>query len=369
MKILLAPDSFKDSLSANEVCEALKRGILKALPQAQIVSLPMADGGEGTLETLVGSQKGRTVTSLVNDPLGRPIEAAYGMVGSTAIIEMARASGLELLKPEERNPLKTSTYGTGQLILDALNQGCRHFIIGIGGSATNDGGAGMLQALGVRFLGGDGNEIQVEGGNLDDIARIDNSNLDSRIVQSKIRVACDVTNPLLGENGASHVFAAQKGADKSMIETLEMGLANFSEKTRQIVGQDFSLMPGAGAAGGIGFGLMAYLGAQLRSGFEIVSEWVGLEEEIQKSDLIITGEGKIDEQSRYGKVPSGVAQLAKKHGKPVICIAGQRGNVREIEKDFKGIYSLMKKGENVEYAKNNAARLLEERVLSILLKT
>ena len=366
MKILLAPDSFKDSLSATEVCQALENGIHQVLPNAQITTIPMADGGEGTIATLIEFQNGRIVELEASDPLGKKIRSSYGVVDQTAIIEMARVSGLELLSLEERNPLKTSTFGTGELIKDALDRGCRDFIIGIGGSATNDGGTGMLQALGANFLDSDGNNILVKGENLREIQEIGVSQLDPRIKDSKIQAACDVSNPLLGSNGASHVFAPQKGADDKMVEALENGLTHFSKKTFELFEQDFSNIPGAGAAGGIGFGLMAYLGAELKSGFDIIAEWVGLEKEIQKADLIITGEGKIDEQSRLGKVPWGVAQWAKKYGKPVICISGQKGEVGEIEKDFEGIYSLMEEGMDLEFAKENAPRLLEEKVKTVM---
>ena len=369
MKILLAPDSFKDSLSAAKVCQALEKGIHQALSNAEIISMPLADGGEGTIETLVRSREGHIINVEVHDPLARKTQSSYGIVANTAIIEMAKASGLELLTPEERNPLKTSTFGTGEMIRDALDRGCRDFIIGIGGSATNDGGTGMLQALGIKFLDDEGKEIQARGEMLSEIEAMYTTNLDARIKQSKIQVACDVTNPLLGENGASKVFARQKGADDQMIEILENGLIHFSEKTFELIGKDVSKVTGAGAAGGLGFGLMAYLGAELKSGFDIISEKVRLEEEIQKADLIITGEGKIDEQSRFGKVPWSVSQLGKKYNKPVICIAGQKGKVTEIEEDFEGIYCLMNEGMDIEFAKENAARLLEEKITKVLSKT
>jgi glycerate kinase len=275
----------------------------------------------------------------------RPIQSIYGIIDQTAIIEMAKASGLELIESNLRNPLLTSTFGTGLLILDALDKGCRQFVIGIVGSATNDGGTGMLKALGVQFLNIKGTAITPIGGNLLQIKRIDLSQIDHRLSQCNIQVACDVTNPLLGKNGASHVYATQKGADNKMIITLEENMKHFSNLTSELIGKDLSNQSGAGAAGGLGFGLIAYLNAQLTSGFSVVSKWLAIEESIQEADLIITGEGHIDGQSKMGKVPFGIAQLAQKHNKPVICIVGNKTNDADklLKQGIKSIYTLVNK--------------------------
>jgi len=287
----------------------------------------MADGGEGTVQALVDATSGRLIAARVTGPLGDPVDAAYGITGDgeTAVIEMAAASGLPLVPPEKRNPLVTTTYGTGELIRHALDNGARRFIIGIGGSATNDGGAGMAQALGVRFLNARGEEIGRGGGALADLDRIDISARDSRLKDCTITVACDVDNPLTGPKGASAVFGPQKGATPEMVTALDANLRHLAEVIRRDLGHDIETTPGAGAAGGLGGGLMAFLGAELRRGVEIVVEATGLREKLAGADLCLTGEGGTDFQTVHGKTPMGVAQAAKPHGVPVICLSGGLG--------------------------------------------
>lgn len=355
MKVLIAPDSFKESLSAIKVCEAIRSGILQTKPEALITQLPLADGGEGSIEAIVNNGMGKVIEATVHGPLLRPIQSKFGILDRTAIIEMAEASGLQLLKPNERNPLLTSTFGTGELIKHALDHKCNQIIICIGGSATNDGGMGALRALGVRFLDENHQEIKPGGGSLENLRAIDFSKMDRRIRRCRVKVACDVTNPLLGDTGASKVFAAQKGADPLQIEILEKSLSHFAEITRFVVSHDVSNKPGAGAAGGLGFGLMAYLNAKLESGFKIISELVELEKQIKKTDLIITGEGKIDNQTKYGKVPWGVMQLAKKHKKPIIAICGIKGDGADELVGFQEIYSLVSDSITKEEAMKNTA--------------
>jgi glycerate kinase len=360
MNILIAPDSFKESLTAIQVCQAIEKGIRIAVPDASITLLPMADGGEGSIEAIVFGGKGEIIETAAHGPLLRDIKSSFGIIRQTAVIEMAKASGLELLKPEERNPLVASSFGTGELIKQALDRGCNEMIICIGGSATNDGGVGALRALGVSFLDDHRQEIRPGGGSLNHLKAVDFSKLDRRIRKCKVKVACDVTNPLLGEKGAAKIFAGQKGADAIQIEILEKSMSHFAEITRFIVSHDISKEPGAGAAGGLGFGLMAYLNAKLESGFKIISELVNLESHIQNADLIVTGEGRIDSQTSFGKVPHGVAQLAKKYDKPILCLVGTKGNVSSFEDDFHGIHSLTDENTSKEYAMENASELLEE---------
>ncbi len=332
MNILIAPDAFKDCLSAHQVATALRRGIEKIIPDVKIRIAPMADGGEGTVESVIDATGGDRVECIVKDPLMREINSFYGITGdgSTAVIEMAAASGIELLRPVDRNPWVTSTYGTGQLIRDALDKGCRKILLGIGGSATNDAGAGMAEALGVRFTTGSGIPVGPGGGALGALEMIHMEGLDPRIADTEILVACDVSNPLTGPKGASSIYGPQKGADAAMVGKLDRNLEHFSKIIREQLGKEVSEEPGAGAAGGLGAGLMAFLNARLMGGFDMISENVKLEEKIEQVDLVITGEGKMDGQTQFGKTPYGVAQLAKKHGKPVIGVAGTVGEGAEV---------------------------------------
>lgn len=324
MKILIAPDKFKHCLTARQVAGNLSRGINRVLPDAEIVIVPMADGGEGTVQAMVDATKGSFIKTSVNNPLMQPVEAVYGITGSgdTAVIEMSAASGLALLKEEERNPWKTTTFGTGELIKHALDNHCRKIIIGIGGSATNDAGAGMAEALGYKFTDKNGQPIPKGGGGLLQVQNIDTSAVDNRIFHTEMLVACDVNNPLTGENGASMVYARQKGADEDLVQELEKNLIHFSNIIRQQLNSDVTEIPGAGAAGGLGAGMMAFCKAQLKPGFQVIAETINLEKQIKNADLVITGEGKLDIQTQYGKTPFGVAQIARQHQKKVIAIGG-----------------------------------------------
>lgn len=327
--ILLAPDSFKGSLRAPQICTHLKDGILESGFTASLTNLPLADGGEGTVEAVIESMDGSYCNAIVHDPFMRPIEASYGMIeeSRTAVIEMAAASGLELIGTDEANPMIATTYGTGELILDALDRGCRQFIIGIGGSATNDGGAGMLEALGATFVP-DPTHTQRSikgGGNLIHLTSVDLTTLDDRLQDAHFQIACDVTNPLLGTQGATQIYATQKGAHPEQLSLLEASLEHWGQLLEKAAEQSIIEIPGSGAAGGLGAGFLAFPSVELASGFELIKDLISLEGHIQKADLIITGEGKVDRQTIYGKVVSGVGKLAQKYNKPVICLAGTLG--------------------------------------------
>ncbi len=324
MKILIAPDSYKESLSAQAVADVIEAGMREVLPDAQFVKIPVADGGEGTVDSLVAWTGGGKREVWVSGPLGEPVQAFYGLSGDghTAVIEMAAASGLALVPRERGDPRYTCSRGTGELIRAALDAGARNFILGIGGSATNDGGAGMLSALGVRLLDEAGLPLPAGGAALARLARIDVSGLDSRLQECRIEVACDVDNPLTGPRGASATFGPQKGATPAMVAELDAALAHFAKCIERDLGVQVESVPGAGAAGGMGAGMMAFFKARLRPGVDIVMEAVGLDAQVQDADLVITGEGRIDSQTIHGKTPIGVARIAKRHGKPVIGIAG-----------------------------------------------
>lgn len=325
MKIVLAFDSFKGSLTSSEVANAFEEGLNTVLPHCEIIKIPVADGGEGTMACLTESLPVKYVSTIVADPLGRPITARYGVIEDatpTAIIEMAAASGLPLLSPEERNPLLTSTYGTGQLIAHALQQGCRKFIVGIGGSATNDGGTGMLRALGYRLLDSHGHELSGTGGNLKQISSIDDTQRIQAIQDAEFIVACDVNNPFYGPNGATHIFAPQKGADSRSICILEDGMKHFAGVISQTTGIDVQQIPGAGAAGGLGGTLHAFLNGTMKSGIDTLLHTIHFDSLITDSDYIITGEGKLDRQSLMGKVPIGILRAAQELSIPVIAIGG-----------------------------------------------
>lgn len=324
MKIVIAPDSYKESLSALEVATAIEQGFREIWPDANYVKIPVADGGEGTVEAMVEATAGRIVRVNVTGPLGKPVDAFYGLSGDerSAFIEMAAASGLELVPSGLRDPLKTTSWGTGELIRHALDTGVEHIIIGLGGSATNDGGAGMMQALGARLLDSQQNEIAPGGAALETLAQIDISQLDTRLAACRIEVACDVTNPLTGNEGASAVFGPQKGATPEMIVRLDKALAHYAQLIARDLNVDVSGLAGGGAAGGMGAALYAFCGAELRRGIEIVTDALQLDACVVDADLVITGEGRIDSQTVHGKVPVGVASVAKRYNKPVIGIAG-----------------------------------------------
>lgn len=363
MKIVLAPDSFKESMAAKEVCQEIEKGLKKILKNIECIPVPMADGGEGTTQSLVDATNGEFFTIDVTGPLGDVVKARFGILGDkkTAIIEMAQASGLELVPREKRNPMITTTYGTGELIKKALEKGVSTILIGIGGSATNDGGAGMFQALGGKLLDKNGNDIGFGGGELSKLDRIDISNLDSRIKDVEIIVACDVQNPLTGKNGASHIFGKQKGANEEEREILDKNLKNFAEIIRKDIGKDVENIAGAGAAGGLGAGLMAFLSAKLKKGVEIVIEYSELEKKIQGADLVITGEGSIDGQTRFGKTPYGVAKTAQKYDIPVIALAGNIGKDIETlyEHGFTAILPILTKVESLDEAIKNGKNNVE----------
>lgn len=332
MKIIIAPDSFKESLTAMQVAEAIEQGFSEIFPQAEYIKLPMADGGEGTVESMVAATGGELVNVEVTGPLGAPVKAFYGWMGDgeTAVIEMAAASGLHLVAPEQRNPLITTSYGTGELILAALNHGARKIILGIGGSATNDGGAGMMQALGVQLSDQQGKALTVGGAALAQLVDIDLSQLDDRLAQTDILVACDVDNPLCGAKGASAVFGPQKGATPERVQQLDAALQHYGEKIEQVTGKSVINVAGAGAAGGMGAALFGLLNARLQPGIEIVTEALKLAAAVQEADLVITGEGRIDSQTIHGKTPVGVARVAKRFDIPVIAIAGSMAPDYEV---------------------------------------
>jgi len=343
MKIVVAPDSFKCSLTAVEVSGAIEQGVREIFPEAEIVKIPMADGGDGTVQCLVNATGGEILREKVTGPLGDEVLASYGILGDkkTAVIEMAEASGLTLVPENKRNPLITTTYGTGQLIKAALDQGCRKMIIGIGGSATNDGGAGMVRALGVKLLDKEEKEIGFGGGELKKVFRIDTKCLDNRLSETKVLIASDVSNPLCGPKGASRIYGPQKGATPEVIKELDESLAYFAEIIKRDLNKDVKDIPGAGAAGGLGASLMAFLDAELRPGIEIIIEIVKLEQAIKDANLVITGEGKIDSQTIYGKAPIGVAKIAKKYNIPVIAVAAIISDDAEIVHQY-GINTLIK---------------------------
>lgn len=368
--ILIAVDSFKESMTSLEAAKALEEGLKRASEKIVIKKVPMADGGEGTVQALVDATKGEIYRANVKDPLGREIEAFYGVLGDkkTAIIEMAAASGLPLLKREERDPLKTTTYGTGELIKEALDQGCREFIIGIGGSATNDGGAGMFQALGGKLLDRDGIRLGFGGEELLRLSQIDWSGLDPRVRDSSFQVACDVDNPLLGKRGASHIYGPQKGATKEMIEILDKALENFAHILESSLREEIREIPGAGAAGGLGAGLIAFTGAVLRPGIQIVVEKNGLEEMLKIAHLVITGEGRLDEQTLSGKVPVGVAQIAERARVPVIAVVGtlQQEGLAVYQRGIEAVFSILDRPMSLDEALNEGPRMMKNTGESIM---
>ncbi|WP_028533726.1 glycerate kinase [Paenibacillus sp. UNC217MF] len=369
MKFVIAPDSFKESLSAWEACQAIGRGLGRVFPEAELVYVPMADGGEGTVQSLVDATSGRIVRTTVTGPLGTPVEGFYGVLGDgkSAVIEMAAASGLALVPQAQRNPLVTTTRGMGELILSALNEGVETIILGLGGSATNDGGAGMAQALGVRLLAEDGTEIGDGGGEVGRIAHIDLSGVDPRLAKVKFVAACDVDNPLIGERGASAVFGPQKGATPEMVKQLDANLAHYAAKMREDVGCDVAHMPGAGAAGGLGAGVVAFLQAELKRGVDIVIDATGLADHAVDADVVITGEGKIDGQTIYGKTPIGVAKTAKLHGVPVIGIAGTLAAGHEVvhEHGIDMVFTIVPGVTTLEEALGQAADNMERTAYNI----
>ena len=367
MKILVAPDSFKGSLSSIQAANAIENGIKKAAQNykepVEVIKVPMADGGEGTVEAIVSANGGEIIKTRVLDPLGREIDSFFGVLpDDTAVIEMAAASGLNLLSKEELNPMKTTTYGTGQLIKKALDYGCKRIIIGLGGSATNDGGVGMCQALGISFLDNQGNQIGFGGGELHKINKIDTSCLDPRINGTIIIIASDVKNPLCGPEGASAVYGPQKGATPEMVEILDRNLKHFAAVIENQLNKEILNVPGSGAAGGLGAALMVFFGARVCMGINLVMDLIQLEEKIKNADMVITGEGSTDYQTLFGKVPLGIAKIAKKHNKPVICISGSLGKGYEnlYSEGIEAFFSIVNKPMSLEEAMITGEVLLEE---------
>ncbi|MEM9955334.1 MAG: glycerate kinase [Chloroflexota bacterium] len=368
MRILIAPGAFKHSLGAGQASEAIARGLSQALPDAELLKLPIADGGNGTLDAWL-AQGGERITLTVHDPLMRPVEAVYGILpdGTTAVIEMALASGIELLTTKERNPLDATTYGTGELLQDALERGARRFIIGMGGSATVDGGSGAIRALGVKLLDINGNEIPQGGGHLTEIATLDASNLDARWADCEIIIASDVENKLLGETGASAVFGPQKGASAEDVITLEENLAHFADIIASQHGADIRDIVGTGAAGGLSAGLMAFIGGEIRSGIDLLFDYNNFEDILKTADAVITGEGQMDEQTVYGKGPIGVARLAQVHGIPTIALVGGL-NVHDSilhQTGVTAVFSIVDKPMSLDDALANADNLLERSALRV----
>ena len=364
MRVVVAPDSYKGSVSAVGVAAALERGVLRVFPQAEVRKIPIADGGEGTVEALVTATGGKIRQERVRGPLGEAVEAYWGILGDgeTAVIEMAAASGLPLVPQERRDPRITTTYGTGELIRAALDAGLCRIIIGIGGSATNDGGTGMAQALGAKFLAADGTELPPGGGALAKLKTMDLSGLDSRLAATEITVACDVDNPLCGSRGASAVFGPQKGATPAMVAELDSALAHFAECARAATERDVADLAGAGAAGGLGAGLLFFTPAKLRPGVEIVLEAVKFADVVKEAAFVITGEGRTDFQTAYGKAPVGVAKVAKQFGVPVFCISGGLGDGADdvLAQGIDATMSICSRPLSLEECMRDGATLIEE---------
>ena len=371
MRVLIAPQEFKSTLTAREASQAIARGLRRALPDAELDLLPVADGGPGTVEALVDGTGGRFFDAQVPDPLGRPVTARWGAAGAgagqggapvsgTGVIEMAAASGLSLLRDDELNPETASTRGTGELVRAVLAAGYRRIIVGAGGSATNDGGAGLAQALGARLLDGEGRELPPGGGPLARLARIDVSALDTRLRESAIVVAADVRNPLCGATGASLMYGAQKGADEPTARRLDAALAHYAEIVRRDLGIDIANVPGAGAAGGLAAGLIAFCGATVRSGFEVVAEAAGLQQRLAGAAAVVTGEGRLDRQTGFGKTTAGVAEMARKAGTRVVAVVGSVAGDEAVNA-FDAVFAIVPRLASLEEAMARAAGLVEDR--------
>ena len=376
---VLAPDSFKESMTAKQVCIAMETGLRRVFPDAHYIHVPMADGGEGTTQSLIDATGGQLISLSVTGPLGTPVTACFGIMGrgDTAVIEMASASGIHYVDQHTRNPLLTTSRGTGELILACLDRGIKKIILGLGGSATNDGGAGMAEALGVGFFDRQGNRLPAGGGALGALHHIDITALDSRLAGVDIQVACDVTSPLCGPEGASAVFGPQKGATPEMVALLDRNLAHYAAVVSQQLGKDVATLPGAGAAGGLGAGLMAFTPCTLRKGIDIVVEYSGLSDKMAGADFCFTGEGRIDSQTRFGKTPYGVARIASQHNVPVIAVAGSIGDdvaslydtgidaIFGIIPHAADIHSLMQEGQqNMARTCENIGRLIKKTTAS-----
>jgi len=369
MKVVIAPDSFKGSLSGFEVCDIVERGILQVFPAAEIAKIPISDGGEGLVRLLLKALDGESVKIKVHDPLSRVIETEYGILeGNTAVIEMAAASGLPLLKKAEQNPLLTNTYGTGEMIVDAVKQkGCQKILLGIGGSATNDGGMGMASALGIKFLGENHEELEPCGQNLGCIKTIDLSQVDPVFSEVEFIIACDVDNPLCGHQGAAHIYGPQKGANKDMVVQLDDGLAHLGRLFEEMAGSDLIDRKGIGAAGGLALPLVAVYQATLKSGLEIVLDAIKFDELIKGADLIVTGEGKTDRQSTMGKVISGIGRRGKNQQIPVIVVSGalEGGYEPLCEHGITAAFATYRNAKSLEWHIENAEQLLYDTIVNI----
>lgn len=370
MKIIVSSDSFKGSCSAIEVADSIEKAIHEVDSTVNVVKMPVADGGEGTIDAITSCVPATIYELEVCDPMGENAMAKYAIIenGETAVIEMAQASGLPMVPVEDRNPLVATTYGTGQLMKDALDRGVKRMIIGIGGSATNDAGAGMLMALGASLRNAEGDEITLGGGALSDVTEIDLSEFDSRVFDVEITVACDVTNPLTGENGASYVYGPQKGATPEMVELLDAALSHFAKVSANVLGVDYSTYPGTGAAGGLGFSLIAYCKAKFAAGIDIVLNVSGFEKELTDADLVITGEGRIDGQSVQGKVLYGIGIRAKERNVPVIAIGGAVRSDSEalLNHGITAMFSIANGPVTLEYAMEHGCELIEQITKNIM---
>lgn len=370
LRIVLAPDSYKESLSASKAAEAMRRGVLMAMPDAQVVMVPMADGGEGSLDAVLAATGGERRHACVNDANGRPRQAAWGWLGDgKAFIEMAEAAGLEHIPPQERRPLHASTFGVGQLVLAALDAGARHIVLSLGGSATTDAGAGLFQALGGRLLNKNGADLPPGGAALQALACIQADTLDSRLAHTQFELAVDVDNPLCGPSGAAAIFGPQKGATARDVELLDQALSHFADISRQAGGRDVSTQPGTGAAGGLGFVIKAFFHAEFRPGVELIADLAGLEAALQGAQLVFTGEGRLDRQTLLGKTPAGVARLARRHGVTAIAVAGSLGEGYEslYEIGLTAAFSLVSGPMSLAQACEQTSDLLAERTRDIVL--
>lgn len=369
MKIVIAPDSFKDSLDAAGVARAIAGGLAEAWPGAELIECPMADGGEGTLDAIVAASHGERRRQVVRGPLGQSVEAGWGWLADsrTAVIEMAQASGIQLVPQGQRDACRSSTWGTGELIAAALAAGAQRIVLAIGGSATNDGGSGMLRALGLRLFDAEGQALAEGGLALADLARIDASDLDPRLTEVCVEVAADVDNPLCGVNGASAIFGPQKGASPEQVQALDQALSHFADHCAQLLGEDLRDAPGCGAAGGMGFAAKAFMGARFRPGVEVVAELADLDTQVRGADLVITGEGRFDAQTLRGKTPMGVAKVAKRHGVPVVVLAGTLGEGYQqlYAHGIDAAFALASGPMSLEQACGDAAALLQARASDI----
>ncbi len=373
MKFVICPDSFKGSLSSREVARSIHRGLKKVIPEAEYTIFPMADGGEGTIDTLLFALGGKRYSATVFDPLGRKIKAEYGiLLDNTGVIEMAAASGLPLLRKEERNPLITSTYGTGQLLLELVKRNVKTILIGVGGSATVDGGMGMAKAIGVKFLSGSNREIGDGGGALGRLKKIDISGINKKLLETKIIVLCDVKNPLTGKYGAANIFAPQKGADKKMVEILEKNLKHYASIIKKQLGKDIEHLAGSGAAGGLAAGLVAFLNAEIKEGSKFIAEKIGLENHMKDADIVITGEGKIDSQVKFGKTIMAVIEIARKYNVCVIALCGIKSDPIDAlyKKGLTAVFPVAPCYVTIEESMKNAAFFIEKtsREIAALIK-